>query len=149
MFPLANVPILHYVVEFLLMNKVTEIYIASTTQRSQIDSFIKSQNYKGVKINVISLESCANFGDALREINQLQTIKEEFLLVRGDLITNADIQGALKEHFRAKAEDKDKKLILTKLFMKVPFSNPIRSPQQEIILMLDSQSREILKYESF
>lgn len=39
----------------------------------------------------MSLESCANFGDALREINQLQTIKDEFLLVRGDLITNADI----------------------------------------------------------
>ena len=77
---------------------------------------------------MISLESCANFGDALREINQLQSIKEEFLLVRGDLITNADIQGALKEHFRAKSEDKDKKLILTKLFMKIPFSNPIRSP---------------------
>lgn len=91
LFPLANVPILHYVIEFLLMNKVNEIFIASTTQRSQIDSFIKGQNYKGVKINVISLESCANFGDALREINQLQTIKEEFLLVRGDLITNADI----------------------------------------------------------
>ncbi len=68
----------------------------------------------------------------------MQTIKEEFILVRGDLITNADIQGALKEHYRVKAEDKEKKLILTKLFVKVPFSNPIRSPQQEIILMLDS-----------
>ena len=131
------------------MNKVNEIFIASTTQRSQIDSFVKSQNYKGVKINVMSLESCANFGDALREINQLQTIKDEFLLVRGDLITNADIQGALKEYFRVKAEDKDRKLILTKLFMKIPFSNPIRSPQQEIILMLDNATSEILKYESF
>ncbi len=138
MFPLANVPILHYVIEFLLMNKVTEIFIASCTHRGQIDSFLKTQNYKGVKINVISLESCSNFGDALREINQLQTIKEEFLLLRGDLITNADIQDALKEHFRVKAEDKEKKLILTKIFVKVPFSNPIRSPQQEIILMLDS-----------
>ena len=69
--------------------------------------------------------------------------------MRGDLITNADIQGALKEHFKVKAEDKEKKLILTKLFVKVPFSNPIRSPQQEIILMLESASREILKYESF
>jgi hypothetical protein len=65
------------------------------------------------------------------------------------LITNADIQPALREHFRAKAEDKEKKLILTKLFIKIPFSNPIRTPQQEIILMLDKQTREILKYESF
>jgi len=149
MFPVANVPILHYAIEFLLMNKVTEIFIATCTMRGQIDSFVKSMGYKGVKINIISLESCSNFGDALREINQMQTIKEEFLLVRGDIITNADIQSALKEHFKVKAEDKEKKLILTKLFVKVPFSNPIRSPQQEIILMLDSQSRDILKYESF
>jgi len=55
----------------------------------------------------------------------------------------------LKEYFRVKAEDKDRKLILTKLFMKIPFSNPIRSPQQEIILMLDNATSEILKYESF
>ena len=48
-----------------------------------------------------------------------------------------------------KSEDKEKKLILTKLFIKTPFSNPIRSLQQEIILMLDSQTKEILKYETF
>jgi hypothetical protein len=58
--------------------------------------------------------------------------------VRGDLVTNLDIQPALKEHYRVKSEDKEKKLILTKMFIKVPFSNPIRSQQQEIILMLDN-----------
>jgi NDP-sugar pyrophosphorylase family protein len=35
------VPILHYVIEFLLMNKVTEIFIAVCTHRAQIDSFLK------------------------------------------------------------------------------------------------------------
>jgi hypothetical protein len=30
----------------------------------------------------------------------------------------------------------------------VPFSNHIRCPQQEIILIIDSQTKEILKYES-
>jgi NDP-sugar pyrophosphorylase family protein len=60
--------------------------------RSQIEAFLKAQNYKGVKIHVITLESSSStFGDALREINQLQTINNEFILVRGDLITNADI----------------------------------------------------------
>jgi translation initiation factor eIF-2B subunit epsilon len=137
MFPVANVPLLHYVIEFLMMNRVTEIFIAACVNRGQIDAFLKAQSYKGVKIHVVSLESCSNFGDALREINQLQTINHEFVLVRGDLITNADIQGALKEHFRVKAEEKEKKLILTKLFTKIPFSNNIRSLQQEVVLMLD------------
>lgn len=89
---------------------------------------MKNYNYKGVKINVITLESSSNFGDALREINQLQTIKNDFVLVRGDIITNANIQEALKEHYRLKNDDKEKKLILTKLFINIPFSNPIRHP---------------------
>jgi hypothetical protein len=49
-------------------------------------------------------------------------------LVRGDIVSNVDIQGALKEHYRAKQEDKERKLILTKIFMKVLYSNPIRTP---------------------
>jgi hypothetical protein len=50
-------------------------------------------------------------------------------LVRGDIITNADVQGALKEHYRVRKEDKERKLILTKMFIKIPFSNDIRSTQ--------------------
>ena len=69
MFPVANVPIIHYVIEFLLTNKVTEIFIAVCTHRGQIDTFLKSQNYKGVKINVVQLDGAESFGDALREIN--------------------------------------------------------------------------------
>jgi len=40
-------------------------------------------------------------------------------------------------------------LILTKIFVKIPFSNPIRSKQQECAMILDSETKEILKYESF
>eukprot|EP00347_Sterkiella_histriomuscorum_P009530 403340855 len=149
LFPLANVPMLHYVIEFLLMNKVTEIFIAVCIHRSQIDKFLNAQKYKGVKINVITLESSANLGDALREVNQLQTIQHEFILCRGDIITNVNIHQAMKEHFKIKAEDKEKKLVLTKLFVKVPFSNPIRNKQQEVALILDDQTKEIMKYESF
>ena len=149
MFPVANVPIIHYVIEFLLTNKVTEIFIAVCTHRGQIDTFLKSQNYKGVKINVVQLDGAESFGDALREINQLQTIKNDFILVRGDIITNANIEGALKQHYRAKTEDKDRRLLLTKLFIQIPFSNYIRHPQQEVILILEDTTKEILKYESF
>lgn len=55
----------------------------------------------------------------------------------------------MKEHYRVKADDKEKKLILTKLFIKVPFSNPIRHPTQECCMILDEATKEILKYESF
>lgn len=78
---------------------------------------------------MVALESSSNFGDALREINQLQTIKSDFILCKGDIITNADIHDALKAHYKVKSDDKEKKLILTKIFTQIPFSNPIRSQQ--------------------
>lgn len=56
-----------------------------------MDKFISTQKYKGVKINVVTLESSSTFGDALREIGQLSGIKNEFVLCRGDIITNVNI----------------------------------------------------------
>ena len=71
MFPIANVPNLHYVIEFLVLNKIKEIFIVSCVHRKQIDNFITKQQYKGVKIQVVTLEDSSNFGDVLREINQI------------------------------------------------------------------------------
>ena len=38
--------------------------------------------------------------------------------------------------------------ILTKLFMKMPYSNPMRDPSGDITLLLDSQTKEIYRYQS-
>jgi len=46
--------------------------------------------------------------------------------MRGDIITNICIQGALEEHYKQKQSDKEKKLILTKIFVRMLYSNPLR-----------------------
>lgn len=71
MFSIANIPNLHYVIEFLIMNKVTEVFIATTVHSKQISTFLKSYNYKGIKIYEVKLEDSHSFGDALREINTM------------------------------------------------------------------------------
>ena len=38
---------------------------------------------------------------------------------------------------------------MTKLFMKMSFSHKLRDPANEITLMMDSQTKEILQYQSF
>jgi len=38
--------------------------------------------------------------------------------------------------------------ILTKLFMKMPYSNPMRDPSIDLTLLLDSQTKEIFRYQS-
>ena len=49
-------------------------------------------------------------------------------MLRGDIVTNADISGAIKEHYRIKKAEKEKKLILTKIFSRMPFSDNTRAP---------------------
>lgn len=53
----------------------------------------------------------------------------------------------MKEHYRVKQDEKDRKLILTKLFVRMIHSDPLRTPSKEITVLIDSQTNEILKYE--
>lgn len=38
--------------------------------------------------------------------------------------------------------------IMTKLFIKMPYANPVRDPSTDIILNIDSQTKEIFRYQS-
>lgn len=93
LFPIANVQILSFVIEFLILNNVTEIYVATNFHKNKIDRLIKESNFKkqGVKVSVIQLEDSKCIGDVLREISQTQLLKQDFILMRGDTITNVDI----------------------------------------------------------
>ena len=103
-------------------------------------------------------EDAQNVGDVLRQVVDLKLFKDDFLLVRGDVITNIDIHPALKMHYHVKSQEADKKnmtqdvrkyrTILTKLFIKIPYSNPMRDPMIDLTLLLDSQTKEIYRYQS-
>jgi hypothetical protein len=48
--------------------------------------------------------------------------------------------------FEAKNKNKDFSTLMTKVFVQVPFSSPLRDPQQEVVLMVDSETRQIIDY---
>ena len=41
------------------------------------------------------------------------------------------------------------KTIMTKLFLKMSWANPLRDPSLDVTLLVDSQTKEIYKYQSF
>ena len=77
---------------------------------------------KGIK------QDSDSFGDALREVEALNIFKSDFLVVRGDIVTNINLSDAIKYHFDMKdlEEKKENKTmdtsklntIMTKLFLK-------------------------------
>jgi len=102
MFNIANVPNLHYIIEFLIMNNVKEIIIASRHLREKIKELNKKHKYKA-RINPVSIKaSSANFGDAVREVAEMKIIKDDFIIVSGDIITNINFGDALRRHYYIK-----------------------------------------------
>lgn len=47
---------------------------------------------------LMSAESCLSMGDALREIEAKSLIRNDFILITGDLVSNMDISQVVKEH---------------------------------------------------
>jgi len=60
-------------------------------------------------------------------------------------VCNADLSDALKMHYRAKQE-KDRQTIMTKVFARIPFKSATRDASQDLVLMLNAETRQILDY---
>ena len=60
------------------------------------------------KIKVVSTPDAENFGDALRTVASMQVINDDFIIVRGDVISNINIHEALKMHYQIKQDESKK-----------------------------------------
>ena len=107
---------IHYTVQFLVKNGVEEIFVFTRTSVSKLQKLVQSyKNSSQVKIKVIALQG-TNTGDVLRELYQLSVIKSDFIILRGDIVTNIDLRPALREHMK-RANDDDCPGVLTKVFI--------------------------------
>jgi translation initiation factor eIF-2B subunit epsilon len=140
------------------MNQIKEIIISSKYNRELIEEHTKKFKQQVKKIKVVATPDADNFGDSLRTVASMNLINDDFLIVRGDLISNINIHDALKMHYHIREEESKKenqttetrkiKTIMTKLFLKRSHTNPLSDPVSEITLMMDNQTKEILKYQS-
>mmetsp|Transcript_14237 Transcript_14237/g.29892 ORF Transcript_14237/g.29892 Transcript_14237/m.29892 type:complete len:248 (-) Transcript_14237:203-946(-) len=71
-----------------------------------------------LSITLLRDAGCTNAGDALRDLDRRNVIKSDpFILIQGDVVTNVDITGVLKEH--AERRKKDSAAIMTVLLQEV------------------------------
>ena len=98
LFPLANVPLLLYSLEFLAVNKVTQVILVSTKDSRVFKPVIEtikaahSNKTNRLQITPFKLVSGDSVASALREINDSQVqLKEDFIIMQGDIVSNADL----------------------------------------------------------
>ena len=142
LFPLANIPLLLYSLEFLAINNVTEAIIVSTKESRVFKPVIEtikaahSNKLNRLQITTFKLDKAKSVAAALREIHEAQSqikLKEDFIIMQGDVVSNARLQAAIDMHMGAKkSKSKDggesASVILTKIFAPIPYANPIRDP---------------------
>mmetsp|Transcript_3438 Transcript_3438/g.5066 ORF Transcript_3438/g.5066 Transcript_3438/m.5066 type:complete len:688 (+) Transcript_3438:19-2082(+) len=152
LFPLLNVPILEYIIEFLITSDIREIYICYCENGDQITKYVKeSKYYKKLNctIEMVNLLNAQNVGDALRILKMGNQIREDFLLLSGDVISNIDIKALIKHHREAKKVNKS--LLMTSAFKKQPthqqrelgFNDALHS----VWCGIDKRENKILFYE--
>jgi len=81
-----------------------------------------------LNLQYFKLENPTSLCEALREISNTFDIRDDFILLHGDIVSNLDLKPALEMHYQAKQESKEFQTILTKVFAKIPYSSPLRDP---------------------
>ena len=125
LFPIANVPLLLYSLEFLAINNVTQVILVSTKDNRVFKSVTEtikaahSNKANRLQITHFKLDKANSTASALREINDAMKLKDDFIIMQGDIVSNARLQGAIQMHMGAKKKDKggeSASVIMTKIF---------------------------------
>ena len=147
--PVCSIPILEYMIDFLYSNSIIEIIICAKKNASQLDSYLKKYHRKNKNIKLVvsdSNEEFADVGDCLRKINAEKMITSDFLLIRGLVISNIDVESIFNYHQLKKKEDPY--CIMTSILKNYKNDVDVKTKYDENVLIYDKKTKRILQYES-
>ncbi|OLQ18916.1 Bacterial transferase hexapeptide (six repeats) family protein [Cryptosporidium hominis] len=152
--PINGVPIINYIIEMLLKNGVTEIYLLAYSHKDLLIDHIeglKSSNKKlrSLNIQIIQLGvHCNSIGDALRDLDCQVDIRDDFVLIQGGLLCVADIKEVVQIH-KKKRSSQVPNLSMTMIFMESPPLSTLRTKKNENLVIYDQVSNELVHWGKF
>ncbi|KAL9984735.1 hypothetical protein ACROYT_G007068 [Oculina patagonica] len=147
--PLVNVPLLDYTIEFLVEAGVQEIFVFCCAHADQIKKHLSQSKWTSSRspcdVKTIVIEDCLSLGDALREIDRQSFLKNDFVLVSGDVVSNMKLEQVLQEHKNRRK--KDKASLMTMVFKVANPGHRTRCQEEDLIVAMDSTTGRILQCE--
>ena len=107
--------------------------------------FYLKRYHKHLNIKIIQNEEFESVGDCLRKIYAEKIISTDFVLIRGLVIINADIDELYNIHLQNKS--KDKNCLITSIMKKFNNSQTIKTNYDENILIYDDNIKKIYQFE--
>lgn len=144
--PVCNVPIIEYLLDFLFSNSISEIIICSSKNSETLRNYLKRHFPKSNNIKLIVSDEFQDMGDCIRKINSEKLITNDFVLVRGLIIANFNLEKAFDYHLAKKKEDPY--VILTSIMKKYKNDKFVKTKYDENFMVVNKNTNQILQYES-
>ena len=143
--PIAGVPMIEYSLEALALAGVEQIFIVTCPQQeAQLKRYETRWPHRhNVSIEVIKAPA-TTIGDALRTLGHLNKLTGDFVLISGDVVTNAPIRALIDEHKARFAADPT--VTMTMAFSTVRPGHAMRSPEDDLIVGMNPRSHELIVY---
>ncbi|KAL9000834.1 MAG: hypothetical protein Q9169_000588 [Polycauliona sp. 2 TL-2023] len=147
--PLANTPLIEYTLEFLAHVGAQDIFIFCGAHSDQVETYVNASKWRlptsPFKSLVLFKTDAASAGDAMRDLDNRDLIKGDFLLVSGDVISNMAIEPALTRHLARRA--KDKNAIMTMVLREAGVNHRAKANGHKPVFILNPTTDRCLHYE--
>lgn len=147
--PLANTPLIEYTLECLATAGVGSVYVYCCAHAELVEEYITSSKWSSpespFKVETIKIPESLSVGDAMRDLDSKGLIKNDFLLISGDVVGNIDLKKVIKQHKDRK--NKDKNAIMTMVLREACALHRTRPRSHPGIFVLDQENGRCLRYE--
>eukprot|EP00906_Rhabdomonas_costata_P019197 RCo028002 len=150
--PVVNVPMLDYTLEFLTSNGFDELVLFTSSHSRAIQDHIQASrwaNSEEVSVRVL-ISKCTTPGDALRHVHDVDVIRQDFVLVPGDLMTNfSKLKDVLRKHIERRQADPS--ILMTLVLKECPLApgqaqKSVNCGEERVTAVIDPSTGHLLHY---
>lgn len=143
--PLSGIPLIEFMIDPIISIGIKEIIICVRYNGKAIRNYLK-KNHKEIHFQIYDSEDFTSVGDCLRKVNNEKVITKDFLLIRGLVVCNLDLDKLWEQHIKNKT--KDKNCVMTMSFKKFKNDYLIKTQYDENMLIYNSETKQIYQFQS-
>lgn len=134
--PLVNKPLLYYTLDLLESSGIVDVIIfCSSGSSDRMKAFVRDTSFHRLNVVYTSSDTCRSFGDVLRHLDACALIRNDFVLLWGNVVGKLSLLPLVK-HFK-NLRQKDKGAVMTLVYQRA-------DSDTGQTLVLSSKSKRIL-----